>query len=91
MKQEVVHKEVLSSHTQMSLTSDPAKRSDAPHFLLQPRSQIVDEGQNVMFTCEVAGEPSPEVEWLKDNMTVSGLFTQEALFSSGDKVWNQTA
>lgn len=45
--------------------------SAAPHFLLQPRSQNVDEGQNVKFTCEIAGEPSPDVEWLKDNMTVS--------------------
>ena len=48
-----------------------AKRSDAPHFLVQPRSQNVNEGQNVRFTCEIAGEPSPEVEWLKDNMIIS--------------------
>uniref|UniRef100_A0A3B4WLY9 Ig-like domain-containing protein n=1 Tax=Seriola lalandi dorsalis TaxID=1841481 RepID=A0A3B4WLY9_SERLL len=48
-----------------------AKRSDAPHFLVQPRSQNVNEGQNVKFTCELAGEPSPEVEWLKDNMIIS--------------------
>uniref|UniRef100_A0A3P8T0C5 Ig-like domain-containing protein n=1 Tax=Amphiprion percula TaxID=161767 RepID=A0A3P8T0C5_AMPPE len=52
-------------------TTVTAKRSDAPHFLVQPRSQNVDEGQNVKFTCEVAGEPSPEVEWLKDNMMIS--------------------
>uniref|UniRef100_A0A668AG10 Ig-like domain-containing protein n=1 Tax=Myripristis murdjan TaxID=586833 RepID=A0A668AG10_9TELE len=47
------------------------KRSDAPYFLVQPRSQNVDEGQNVKFTCEIAGEPAPEVEWLKDNITLS--------------------
>uniref|UniRef100_A0A3B5AGE1 Ig-like domain-containing protein n=1 Tax=Stegastes partitus TaxID=144197 RepID=A0A3B5AGE1_9TELE len=51
-------------------TTVTAKRSDAPHFVVQPRSQNVDEGQNVKFTCEVAGEPSPEVEWLKDNMMI---------------------
>lgn len=49
------------------------KRSEAPHFLVQPRSQNVNEGQNVKFTCEIAGEPSPEVEWLKDNMIVSSF------------------
>lgn len=49
------------------------KRSDAPHFLVQPRSQNVNEGQNVKFTCEIAGEPSPEVEWLKDNVIVSSF------------------
>uniref|UniRef100_A0A3Q3R1Q6 Protein kinase domain-containing protein n=1 Tax=Monopterus albus TaxID=43700 RepID=A0A3Q3R1Q6_MONAL len=58
-----------------------AKRSDAPHFLVQPRSQNVNEGQNVRFTCEIAGEPSPEVEWLKDNMIVSSY-----LFCNQDKV-----
>lgn len=52
-------------------TAVTAKRSDAPHILVQPRSQNVDEGQNVKFTCEIAGEPSPDVEWLKDNMIVS--------------------
>lgn len=50
-----------------------AKRSEAPHFLVQPRSQKVNEGENVKFTCEIAGEPSPEVEWLKDNMIVSSF------------------
>lgn len=47
--------------------------SDAPSFLVQPRSQNVNEGQNVTFTCEITGEPSPEIEWLKDNAVVSGL------------------
>lgn len=52
-------------------TAVTAKRSEAPHFLEQPRSQNVNEGQNVKFTCEMSGEPSPEVEWLKENVIVS--------------------
>lgn len=52
-------------------TTVTAQQTEAPHFLVQPRSQNVHEGQNVKFTCEIAGEPSPEVEWLKDNMIVS--------------------
>uniref|UniRef100_A0A3Q3BK58 Ig-like domain-containing protein n=1 Tax=Kryptolebias marmoratus TaxID=37003 RepID=A0A3Q3BK58_KRYMA len=56
-------------------TKVTAKHSGAPHFLVQPRSQNVDEGQNVKFTCEITGEPSPEVEWLKDNIVVSILRT----------------
>ncbi len=66
-------------------TTIAAKRSDAPHFLLQPRSQNVNEGQNVKFTCEIAGEPSPEVEWLKDNMIVSIFFQ---VFFKTDKNFN---
>lgn len=52
-------------------TKVTAKHSDAPHFLVQPKSQNVTEGQEVTFTCEITGEPSPEVEWLKDNTLVS--------------------
>lgn len=50
-----------------------AMRSGSPSFLVQPHSQNVNEGQNVTFTCEVTGEPSPEIEWLKDNAVVSSL------------------
>lgn len=45
--------------------------SDAPAFISQPRSQNVNEGQNVLFSCEISGEPSPEIEWFKNNLPVS--------------------
>lgn len=62
-------KEITSSSSQISIASPSA----APHFLIQPRSQNVVEGQNVQFTCEVSGEPHPDIEWLKDNITVSSV------------------
>lgn len=71
MKKEMVHEEGLV-RCQFD-TTVTAKCSEAPHFLVQPRSQNVNEGQNVKFTCEIAGEPSSEVEWLKDNMIVSSF------------------
>ena len=46
--------------------------SDAPSFLVQPRSQNINEGESVKFTCEIAGAPAPEVEWLKDNIIEIG-------------------
>lgn len=49
----------------------PSSGPEAPHFLLQPRSQNANEGQKVKFTCEISGEPLPEVEWLKDSLMVS--------------------
>ncbi|MEQ2173694.1 hypothetical protein GOODEAATRI_000010 [Goodea atripinnis] len=52
-------------------TNVTPRSSDAPYFLVQPRSQNVHQGQNVIFTCEIAGHPSPEVEWLKDKTTAS--------------------
>lgn len=54
-------------------TTVSEKLSDAPSFLLQPRSQNINEGQDVIFSCEIMGEPTPEIEWLKDNEVVSSL------------------
>lgn len=54
--------------------------SEAPNFLSQPRSQSAVEGENVKFTCEVSGEPFPDIQWLKDNMPVSS-FAQGYLWS----------
>lgn len=48
--------------------------SNAPLFVYQPKSQNVNEGQNVIFTCEITGDPTPEVEWFKDNVLVSNFF-----------------
>lgn len=45
--------------------------SNAPAFISQPRSQNINEGQNVLFSCEISGEPSPEIEWFKNNLPVS--------------------
>uniref|UniRef100_A0A8C4S4E9 Ig-like domain-containing protein n=1 Tax=Erpetoichthys calabaricus TaxID=27687 RepID=A0A8C4S4E9_ERPCA len=47
------------------------KVSTAPAFVIQPKSQNINEGQSVKFICEISGEPSPDVEWLKDNITIS--------------------
>uniref|UniRef100_A0A1A8V9L7 Connectin n=1 Tax=Nothobranchius furzeri TaxID=105023 RepID=A0A1A8V9L7_NOTFU len=67
LSQEVVHEELMSSVKEV--VSSPS-HMDAPHFLVQPKSQNVNEGENVKFTCEVAGQPFPEVDWLKDNMSI---------------------
>ncbi|KPP56275.1 hypothetical protein Z043_126126, partial [Scleropages formosus] len=51
-------------------TTVTSKRANAPSFLVQPKSQNVNEGQNVIFTCEITGDPTPEIEWLKNNVLV---------------------
>uniref|UniRef100_A0A3B3QAV9 Ig-like domain-containing protein n=1 Tax=Paramormyrops kingsleyae TaxID=1676925 RepID=A0A3B3QAV9_9TELE len=55
-------------------TTITSKRSNAPSFLVQPKSQNVNEGQNVIFTCEITGDPSPEIEWLKNNVLVRNYY-----------------
>lgn len=54
-------------------TTVSEKLSNAPSFLVQPHSQNINEGQNAIFSCEIKGEPTPEIEWLKDNEVVSSL------------------
>lgn len=54
-------------------TTVSEKISNAPSFLVQPRSQNINEGQEVIFSCEIIGHPTPEIEWLKDNEVVSIL------------------
>ncbi|CAG5962739.1 unnamed protein product [Menidia menidia] len=76
LKRELIHEEISSTvressqisvsevqsvrRTGLDITEVSAFGSEAPAFLLQPRSQNVNEGQSVRFTCEIAGEPSPE-------------------------------
>uniref|UniRef100_A0A8C8R987 Ig-like domain-containing protein n=1 Tax=Pelusios castaneus TaxID=367368 RepID=A0A8C8R987_9SAUR len=47
------------------------ERSNAPAFITQPKSQNIDEGQDVLFTCEISGDPSPEIEWFKNNQPIA--------------------
>lgn len=54
-------------------TTISEKVSNAPSFLVQPHSQNINEGQDVIFYCEIMGEPTPEIEWLKDSEVVSSL------------------
>uniref|UniRef100_A0A8C9TJ71 Ig-like domain-containing protein n=1 Tax=Scleropages formosus TaxID=113540 RepID=A0A8C9TJ71_SCLFO len=57
-------------------TTVTSKRANAPSFLVQPKSQNVNEGQNVIFTCEITGDPTPEIEWLKNNVLVSAIVSE---------------
>lgn len=68
-------REVTSPIRSPKRVMSPLSGQEAPHFLLQPCSQNVDEGQKVKFTCEISGKPWPEVEWLKDNVVVSDSLT----------------
>ncbi|CAN0217315.1 unnamed protein product [Bubo scandiacus] len=48
--------------------------SEAPSFLVAPSSTRVCQGENVMFTCRVSGQPCPVLEWEKDGHKLSDLF-----------------
>ncbi|XP_076455301.1 hemicentin-1-like isoform X2 [Babylonia areolata] len=37
-----------------------------PNFLIEPKSQTVDEGQTVTFDCTAEGQPRPEMYWWKE-------------------------
>lgn len=41
-----------------------------PRFLIEPKSQTVDEGQTVTFDCTADGEPRPDMYWWKETTEV---------------------
>ena len=43
---------------------------DPPSFTSEPTDQTVIEGETVKFRCDAAGNPPPEIVWIKDGRTV---------------------
>lgn len=41
------------------------------HVVLAPRGQSVDEGGSLVLECLAAGQPTPDVTWLKDGTTLA--------------------
>ncbi|CAK1588655.1 unnamed protein product [Parnassius mnemosyne] len=41
-----------------------------PEIMKDPQDVVVNFGDDAMFTCVVSGEPTPEIEWLRDSSTV---------------------
>lgn len=44
--------------------------SKEPLFVTKPLSTEAIEGDNVIISCEVVGDPKPEVMWLRDFLRV---------------------
>ncbi|KAM8806950.1 obscurin-like protein 1 [Eudromia elegans] len=59
---------------------DPANKP--PVFLARPSSMRVHRGEDVTFTCRVAGQPCPALHWEKDGHRLSDLF-ESSHFSVG--------
>ncbi|XP_072331662.1 myosin light chain kinase, smooth muscle-like isoform X2 [Scyliorhinus torazame] len=47
-----------------------ATRGSPPDFLTYPQNQAVAEGEEVKFTCKIAGSPKPEVKWAKNGVSL---------------------
>ncbi|XP_074857726.1 obscurin-like protein 1 isoform X2 [Carettochelys insculpta] len=52
--------------------ADPA--DTPPLFLSKPLSRQVCRGEDVVFSCRLAGQPCPELQWEKDGRQLSELF-----------------
>ncbi|NWW47752.1 OBSL1 protein, partial [Pedionomus torquatus] len=56
------------------LQEDGCSGGEAPTFLVAPLSTRVCQGEDVMFTCRVSGQPCLVLEWEKDGRKLSDLF-----------------
>ncbi|XP_068758738.1 fibronectin type III domain-containing protein-like isoform X1 [Montipora capricornis] len=41
-----------------------------PSFIITPRNQTVKENERATFTCSATGNPTPQITWIKDGLTV---------------------
>ncbi|NXJ59862.1 OBSL1 protein, partial [Rostratula benghalensis] len=56
------------------LQEDGCSGGKAPTFLVPPSSTRVCQGEDMMFTCRVSGQPCPVLEWEKDGRKLSDIF-----------------
>nr|XP_015214260.1 PREDICTED: myosin light chain kinase, smooth muscle isoform X1 [Lepisosteus oculatus]XP_015214261.1 PREDICTED: myosin light chain kinase, smooth muscle isoform X1 [Lepisosteus oculatus] len=45
-------------------------RGTSPKFEIQPQSSEAVEGSEVIFKCQVSGSPKPDVNWIKDGLSL---------------------
>ena len=60
---------------------DPGESISAPSIVSPPMSMVVNETGIVSLQCEVKGNPTPQVTWLKQNSSLS--FNKRILQSRG--------
>uniref|UniRef100_A0A915Q3T3 Neogenin n=1 Tax=Setaria digitata TaxID=48799 RepID=A0A915Q3T3_9BILA len=48
-----------------------ANEFSEPYFVLEPRGDVVNEGESVVLECLVNGWPRPDIRWLKGAETIS--------------------
>lgn len=44
--------------------------SKKPKFVIKPKFQEVEEGQEVVIDSEIVGDPLPKITWLRDGLKV---------------------
>ena len=62
--------------------------TDQPEFSLHPKNKTKTEGDNVTFTCNATGNPSPTFRWTKNGSVLTA--GSRISLSSGDKQFTIT-
>ncbi|KAK6627495.1 hypothetical protein RUM44_009973 [Polyplax serrata] len=89
--QEVVEVEEEEESTQESdkerLPSPPKKLKmdeTAPEFIVPLKDAIISEGKQFKFECKLTGNPTPEILWLKDDLSVQNNPDYQTKFDAKD-------
>ncbi|XP_061129209.1 striated muscle preferentially expressed protein kinase-like isoform X3 [Syngnathus typhle] len=87
-----LHEDYLSPRVAaMERISTPTKSvhfKESPSFQVEPCDQVVMEGQDVVISVKVAGQPKPMVHWLKDKIPVKmgGRFSVRVTEDGSDEL-----
>ncbi|XP_068504955.1 striated muscle preferentially expressed protein kinase isoform X3 [Syngnathus scovelli] len=87
-----LHEDYLSPQVAaMERISAPTKNvhfKEPPSFQVEPCDQVVMEGQDVVISVKVSGQPKPMVHWLKDKVPVktAGRFSVRVTEDGSDEL-----
>ncbi|XP_069588702.1 myosin light chain kinase, smooth muscle isoform X2 [Ranitomeya imitator] len=54
------------ARTEAMLTVQEPQEGTQPWFISKPKSMVLLPGQSALLSCAIAGDPFPEVQWMKD-------------------------
>uniref|UniRef100_A0A3P9LKS4 Protein kinase domain-containing protein n=1 Tax=Oryzias latipes TaxID=8090 RepID=A0A3P9LKS4_ORYLA len=66
-------------------------RSVPATIVTKPQSLIVNEGDTARFECDVDGEPSPSITWLREGVTVGPSFRHHIVSSQYNSIFEISA
>ena len=65
--------------------------SEKPKFVRSPQDILVEENEDVEFSCQATGDPSPTIIWKREEEPIpQGRYVETFIFSSNFQPWQSS-